>query len=209
MPPLTGLYVIAELSGAVGERIRRINVEFDPRLARLQVAPHVTIVGSSGMGPIRPDVPLDELRERLAPIAAATAPMMLRFGAPMRFMQSTVVVLPLSPHGPLRALHEAIKASGLPYARPRFTFSPHATLSLYRELTRETERRLMSIRIDDPVLVDRITLTETRDPMPPRPMLELPLGGGPIVVTAEGASGTGAGRPPSLAPPGGPPPTSP
>jgi 2'-5' RNA ligase len=185
MPPLTGLYVIAELSGAVGERIRRINVEFDPRLARLQVAPHVTIVGSSGMGPIRPDVPLDELRERLAPIAAATPPMTLQFGPP------TVVVLPLSPHGPLRALHEAIKASGLPYARPRFTFSPHATLSLYRELTRETERRLMSIRIDEPVVVDRITLTETRDPMPPRPMLELPLGGGPIVVVADGASGAG------------------
>src|SRR5687767_13303890 len=125
MPPLTGLYVNADLTGAVGERIRRLQLEFDPKLART-LTPHITIVGSSGMGPIRPDVPVAELRERLAPIAAATAPMTLRFDAPMRFMQTTVVVLPLSPHGPLRALHEAIKSSGLPYEWPRFAFSPHA-----------------------------------------------------------------------------------
>src|SRR5215207_10196674 len=138
MPPLTGLYVIAELTGPVGEQIRRVQLAFDTRLAR-QLVPHVPIAGSSGMGPIRPDVPVEELRARLEPIAAATPPMTLRFEPPMRFMQSTVVVLPLSPHGPLRALHEAIKASGLPYERPRFTFSPHATLSLYRELTPDVE----------------------------------------------------------------------
>jgi 2'-5' RNA ligase len=198
MPPLTGLYVIAELTGTVGEQIRRVQLEFDTRLAR-QLIPHITIVGSSGMGPIRPDVPVEELRERLAPIAAATPPMLLRFEPPMRFMQTTVVVLPLSPHGPLRALHEAIKASGLPYARPRFTFSPHATLSLYRELTPAIERKLLAVRIDDPVRIDRITVTETRDPLPPRNLLELPLGtveeGASFVVRGE------AGR-------GGPPPTS-
>src|SRR5215208_4206349 len=116
MAPLTGIYIVAELTGSVGALIREIQLEVDPELARF-LAPHVTIAGSSGMGPIRPDVPLSELRARLAPVAASIAPMTLQFERPMRFMQTTVVVLPLSPNGPLRALHEAIKASGLPYAR--------------------------------------------------------------------------------------------
>ena len=176
MPPLTGLYVIIELTGSLGERIHAIQREVDPKLANA-MTPHVTIVGSSGMGPIRPDVSLAELRARLEPVAARIAPMTLYFDPPMRYMQTTVVVLPLSPHGPLRALHEAIKTSGLPFAAPRFAFSPHATLSLYRELTPAVERRLLSLRFDDPVVVDRFAVTETRDPMPPRKLLELPLRG--------------------------------
>ena len=197
MPPLTGLYIVADLQGPVAEKIHAIQHEFDPKLARF-LTPHVTIAGSSGMGPIRPDVPVAELRARLAPVAASMAPMTLRFERPMRFMQTTVVVLPLSPHGPLRALHEAIKASGLPYERPRFSFSPHATLSLYRELTPVTERRLLALRIDDPVVIDRFAVTETRDPNPPRTLLELVLRGG-------GGSGSGTA---AAAVAGGPPPSS-
>jgi 2'-5' RNA ligase len=195
MPPLTGLYVVAELHGAVGERIRAVQLAHDPKLAKW-LLPHITIAGSSGMGPIPPDVPRAELEARLGPVAAAFAPMMLRFERPMRFMQSTVVVLPLSPNGPLRALHEAIKTSGLPYAQPRFAFSPHATLSLYRELTPATERTLLAVRIDEPFVLDRIIVTETRDPYPPRTLLELPLTG----------TGTGAGPAGSaaVATPGGP-----
>jgi 2'-5' RNA ligase len=178
MPPLTGLYVVVELQGSVAERIRKVQLEFDPKLARF-LAPHITIAGSSGMGPIRADVSMAELRARLEPVAAAIPPMVLHFERPMRFMQTTVVVLPLSPHGPLRALHEAIKASGLPYERPRFAFSPHATLSLYRELTPATERKLLAVRIDEPVVIDRFLVTETRDPSPPRTLLELELRGVP------------------------------
>src|SRR5215217_4255018 len=64
MPPLTGIYIVAELHGSVAERIHQIQLEHDPKLARL-LSPHVTIAGSSGMGPIRPDVPVAELRSRL------------------------------------------------------------------------------------------------------------------------------------------------
>lgn len=176
MPPLTGLYVVAPLVGPVAERIREVQREFDPKLAAW-LPPHVTIAGSSGMGPIRPGPSAAELRQRLAAAAAETAPMWLRFQRPMRFMQTTVVVLPLDPNGPLRALHERIKASGLAYAQPRFTFSPHATLSFYREITPQAERRLLALRFDEPVLVDRIEVTETRDPFPPKVLVELPLVG--------------------------------
>ena len=93
----------------------------------------------------------EELRAALEPVAAATPPFTVRSEPPMRFMQSTVVVMPIDPNGPIRALHERIKSSGLRYEQPRFTFTPHCTLSFYPELARERLRELLRVRIDEPV----------------------------------------------------------
>lgn len=166
---------MAELGGEAGRQIRKINERYDPRLARYK-APHVTITGSSGVGPILPHVTKHELEEKLVPITSSTEPMSLRLGVPMRFMQSEIVVLPLDPHGPLRVFHDRIATSGLPFLPARFTFSPHCTLSLYPTLTRDTERELMSVRIAEDVRIDRITVYQTLDPQPSRRILDLPLG---------------------------------
>jgi len=174
---LSGIFIIAELGGAAGEQIKAINERFDQRLARYK-APHVTITGSSGVGPIPGSVTTDELWEKLAPIASSTAPMTLRFGPPVRFMQTEIVVLPLEPHGPLRALHDRLATSGLMFGRARFTFSPHCTLSLYPTLTPQTARELLAIRVMDPVVIDRIHLFQALDPQPSSKLLELPLTGG-------------------------------
>ena len=169
-----GIFIIAELRGEAGRQIRELNERYDPRLARYK-APHVTITGSSGVGPIPADVTRSELWGKLAPITSSTQPMSLRFGPPMRFMQSEIIVLPLDAHGPLRVFHDRIATSGLPFLGARFTFSPHCTLSLYPTLTRETERELLSVRIRDDVQIDRITVYQTLDPQPSKKLLELPL----------------------------------
>jgi hypothetical protein len=95
----------------------------------------------------------------------------------MRFMQTEIVVLPLSPHGPLRALHEAIKTSGLRFGPVRFAFSPHATLSFYPTLTPAARRELMAVRVREPAIVERIEFSLTNDPQPTQSLLTLPLGG--------------------------------
>jgi hypothetical protein len=169
-----GIFIIAEIGGQAGERVREINERYDPRLARYK-APHVTITGSSGVGPIPPHVKKDELGEKLTPITSTTAPLTLRFGPPMRFMQSDIVVLPLDPHGPLRVFHDRIATCGLPFLAARFTFSPHCTLSLYPTLTKESERELLAVRINEPVLIDRITVYQTLDPQPSKLLLDLRL----------------------------------
>lgn len=174
-----GIVVVFELAGAIGERIHEIQLRHDPRMAS-ELPPHVTIVGSSGMGPISPAVPTATLREVLAPIAAASPPIETHFGAPIRFMQTDIVVLPLDPHGPLRALHERIKTSGLPYEPPRFAFTPHCTLNFYPELTRERRRDLLAVRVPEPVTLDRIlcyrTVTLTRTEL----LFDLDLGPRPV-----------------------------
>ena len=170
-----GLFIIAEIGGTAGKVIREINEKYDIRLARYK-PPHVTIAGSSGAGPLPSSVTKSELWDKLAPITSTAQPLTLSLGNPIRFMQSDIVVLPLDPHGPLRILHDRIVTSGLPFQRARFTFSPHCTLSLYPSLTAETERELMSIRVREPVLIDRIVVYQTLDPQPSRKLLELPLG---------------------------------
>lgn len=172
----SGIFILAPIHGPAGERIAEVQAEFDPKLARLG-PPHVTLAGSSGMGPIMARTPVDELRAHLAPIAERTPPIEVRFGAPTRFMQTEIIVLPLDPHGPLRALHEAIKTSGLRATAPRFYFTPHVTLSLYREQSREATRALLAMRFEEPAVIDTIECHLTKDTGESRRLVSLSLDG--------------------------------
>jgi hypothetical protein len=92
-------------------------------------------------------------------------------------MQTQIVVLPLDPHGPLRTLHERIKTSGLRAARPRFYFTPHVTLNLYRELPPELLISLLAERFDEPVTIDTLEAHLTRDTGESRSLASWKLGG--------------------------------
>ena len=173
----SGIFVFAPIGGDVGTRIAAVARQYDPRLAALDQAPHVTVAGSSGMGPISPDTTAEELAAAIGPIAASTLPITLRFGRPTRFMQTQIVVLPLDPHGPLRTLHERIKTSGLRAARPRFYFTPHVTLNLYRELPPEVLIALLAERFDAPVTIDTLEAHLTRDTGESRSLASWKLGG--------------------------------
>ena len=158
----SGIFIIAPIIGPVGDRIAALQDEHDPRILKLG-RPHVTLIGSSGAGPVAPNTTNEELETHIGPIAAETAPITLRFGRPTRFMQTQIVVLPLDPHGPLRTLHERMKTSGLRTAAPRFFFTPHVTLSLYRELPPEVLKTLLRQQFDEPIVIDRIEAHLTRD----------------------------------------------
>jgi 2'-5' RNA ligase len=143
--------------------------------------PHITIIGSSGAGPIAPTTPTAQLSAALSDIAATTPPLTLELGRPVRFMQTEIIVLPLRPHGPLRELHERITRSGLTYAPPRFAFTPHITLSFYRELSNDERRALLSMRIDEPAVVTSLECSLSNEPQPARLLLRVPLLGQGII----------------------------
>jgi 2'-5' RNA ligase len=172
----TGIYVIAPIQTSLAERIRQVQVQFDPKLAR-QLPPHITLIGSSGAGPIAPTTTVRDLTAALGPIAASTPPLTLELGAPVRFMQTEIIVLPLRPYGPLRELHERIARSGLTYSPPRFAFTPHITLSFYRQLSPEERRAVLAFRAHEPVEVTQIECSLSNDPQPARHLLTLPLTG--------------------------------
>jgi hypothetical protein len=163
VPGANGTFLLAELGGEAGAEIRAVQQRFDVKLAR-ESPPHVTIAGSSGVGVIPPDVPRARVLAALAPVGAGTAPLVLPFGPPERFPGTNIVVLPLDPHGPVRALHDRIAACGLPFARAKFTFTPHATLSFYPTLAPAALRELLAVRVRAPAVIDRLVVSHTRSP---------------------------------------------
>jgi 2'-5' RNA ligase len=171
-----GIIVMSELRGPLVERVLELQRRFDPRMAA-ELPPHVTIAGSSGMGPILPSVTDAEVRSALASVAAATARIPVMLQPPMQFMQSNVVVMQIDPNGPIRALHERIKSSGLSHEAARFTFTPHLTLSFYPELTRDRLRELRAFRVDEPIVIDSIQAYRAIDITRTLKIADLPLTG--------------------------------
>jgi hypothetical protein len=169
---------VANVVGALAKRIEKIQRAHDPRLIALW-PPHITLIGSSGAGPIVASTSAAELRGMLEPVTTRTPVLELKFGAPYRFPDRDIVVLPLDPHGPLRDLHERLKTSGVRTHSARYPFTPHCTLTMYPPLTRERERRLTALRFDDVLVIDRLHVLLTRSPQPAVPLLDLPLGGAP------------------------------
>lgn len=176
MPTLTGIFVLGELTGPVADELQAITERADPKLARLR-RPHITLAGSSGLGPIAADTPIALLRERLTPVAEETAPLVFNLGPVERFPGTEIVVLPIAPRGPIRALHDRIASTGLHFARPRFAFSPHVTLNLYRTLTPKSLRTLMGVCVTESVTLHRLHVYLTNEPTPARLLLDMPLTG--------------------------------
>ena len=174
--PQSGIFILVRLQGELAEKVHAIQERYDPRMANF-AGPHFTLIGSSGVGPIAADTPVERLHEVLDPIARATAPLSLCFQRPVRFMQTNTFALPLDPHGPLRELHDRIRRSGLSFAPSRHAFTPHVTLSHYRTPTEEEARELLSVRIDEPFIVAHLAVSLTEEPKKPRELFQLELTG--------------------------------
>ena len=174
---MNGIFITMELEGELGERIHALQEEFDPKMARY-LPPHVTLIGSSGAGPIYADTPIAELKAKILPVAAATPPITLKFGPPHRFVQREIVTLPLDPHGPLRALHERLKTSGLSFMPSKYPFTPHCTLNLYPTLTPERLRKMLAVRITDPFTLHTLRVYHTNEPQKPVLLFDAPLSPG-------------------------------
>lgn len=176
MPTPAGIFVLGELTGAVADEIHALALRHDPKHAQLR-RPHVTLAGSSGLGPIAERTTAAELRSALEPVARVTPPLTLELGTPERFPGTEIVVLPIAPRGAIRELHDRIARSGLHFARPRFAFTPHVTLNLYRTLTPVRLRELLAFRASGPAVLERLQCWYTSEPQPARLLVELPLGG--------------------------------
>jgi 2'-5' RNA ligase len=173
---VNGIFIIAEVDGAIGDRLHALQLRFDPKLAN-ESPPHVTVLGSSGAGPIAPGTSVAALHAAIDPIAASTSPLTLKFGPPMRFLQREIVVLPLDPHGVIRTLHERLKASGLSFGPARYPFTPHCTLSFYPTITPASLKPMFAVRETASWVLHTIRVYHTRDPQPPKLLFDAPLTG--------------------------------
>lgn len=171
-----GIYIVADLFGVEADRIAALIREIDPRYANL-FRPHVTLAGSSGVGALPLGTPVAELREALERVGAAVAPLDFVFGTPERFPATNIIVLPLPVHGPMRWLHDRIATCGLPFGAPKFAFTPHCTVHLFRTMQDQTWQRARRFRVKAPIRVDRLQAYATREPQRPTLLCEIELQG--------------------------------
>ncbi len=171
-----GIFILAPVGGEAGEQIATLQRRYDPKFASMS-APHITLAGSSGVGPVAAGTDEQELRRALEPVARLTPPLELIFGPPTRFMQTNIISVHLDPNGPIRELFDRIRASGLIFGPVRFAFTPHATISYFPTLDRDRQRALLAERITARAVIDRLELSMTNDPQPPRRILEIMLEG--------------------------------
>lgn len=173
---MNGIFITAELEGELATRIHAWQMEFDPKMARA-LPPHITLTGSSGVGPVPADTPVATLKAAILPLVATTAPVTVRFGPPERFVGRNIVSLRMDPHGPLRALHEKIARCGLPFLPARYPFTPHCTLNLYPELTATKLRKMMALRVPEDFTIRLLRVYHTQEPQPPVLLFDAPLTG--------------------------------
>ena len=134
----------ARSAAPVGERIAAVQAEYDPRLARLG-PPHVTLAGSSGMGPDRAATPRRTSSRAPRPDRRAhgadRAPLRARRRGSCRRRSSCSRSIRTARCA--RCTSASRRAASARRA-PRFFFTPHVTLSLYREQPREAMRALLA-----------------------------------------------------------------
>lgn len=169
-----GIFIVADLFGAEADRIAALQRELDPKFAAI-FRPHVTLAGSSGVGPLPAGTPASEIEQALQRVGARISPLDFPFGAPERFPATNIIVLPLPVHGPVRWLHDAIATCGLPFAAPKFAFTPHCTVHFFRTMTDATWQRARRFRVRAPIRVERLQAYLARDPQPPRLLCDVPL----------------------------------
>ncbi len=171
-----GIFIVADLHGEEADRIAALQRELDPKFANL-FRPHVTLTGSSGAGVLPLDTPNAVLEAALSRVGEAVAPLDFVFGAPERFPATNIIMLPLPVHGPVRWLHDRIATCGLPFAAPKFAFTPHCTVHFFRTMTDAAWQRARRFRVRGPIRVDRIQAYATREPQPATQLCEIVLRG--------------------------------
>lgn len=171
-----GIYIVADLFGPEADRIAALQQKLDPKFANL-FRPHVTLAGSSGAGLLPLNTSLAQLSAALNTVGDAIAPLDFVFSAPERFPATNIIMLPLPVHGPVRWLHDKVATCGLPFAAPKFAFTPHCTVHFFRTMTDEAWRRAQRFRVRAPIRVNRIQAYATREPQPAVLLTEITLRG--------------------------------
>ena len=103
-----GSFVLVPVLGEAREQLDAMRRAADPKLAAAN-SPHLSLIGSSGAGPILSDHSPEHVRACLDAAVRDLPPFTIAAGMPTRFPGTDIVSFELDPHGLLRALHERVK----------------------------------------------------------------------------------------------------
>lgn len=150
-------YACLDVPPQVGDRVMTIRrAQQDPHGEALP--PEITVAGSSGVGEFEADQDPADAFAVLDAIAAATAPIVARFGPVLRFPDTDIFVFTLQDEAPFRALHGRIAASGIRFRPSPFPFTPHCTLRGRSPVTNAESAALLALRLADSFILDTLSI---------------------------------------------------
>jgi len=140
-------YIVLELPEPISSTIHSIRAELGDDF-QASMPNEITIVGSSGVGPVAQDQDPDEFFKAINEIAASTPPITVSFDKVHRFPGTDIVVMKLLDDSLIRSLHQRFVESGIKFQDTDFAYEPHCTLRSKSPLTDHEMEKLSKLKIE-------------------------------------------------------------
>lgn len=126
-------FIVAEIPEPVRSEIQSIRDFFATPTATLPV--EITLLGSSGIGPIQAGVPVKVIEEQIERLCSTVSPWKVSFSEIRVFPNTSIAYLAPSDRSGFDFLHNLCRESKLPAYPSRFPYNPHCTLRAGEALT--------------------------------------------------------------------------
>ncbi len=140
-------YIVLELPESTASAIHKIRTEQGDDF-QASMPTEITVVGSSGVGPIAQDQDPDEFFKIIDEIAASTPPITVSFDKAHRFPGTDIVVMKLQNDTLIRSLHQRFIESGIKFQNTDFEYVPHCTLRSKSPLNDQEMEELSKLKIE-------------------------------------------------------------
>ena len=158
---LADTYLVLDVPEPFASAVISLRQQFqDPFRAKLPA--EVTIIGSSGVGAIAPEQPIDHLLDTVRQVARVTAPIPAHFAAAHRFPSSDVFVFPVQHQGALSALHAQLAGAGLHTRLSQWPFFPHCTLRSKSPIDDATAHDLLRQELPGAFVLESLSVYTTQ-----------------------------------------------
>jgi hypothetical protein len=119
-------YIVVEIPEPVRSAVQSLRNSLGTSIARLPV--EITIAGSSGVGPIRPDADSSLVERNLFRVLSQCRAFATRFSAIRCFPNTSIYYLEPADRASFDQLHQAVCTSGIPFSKSPWPYNPHCTL---------------------------------------------------------------------------------
>ncbi len=134
-------FIVVEIPEPVRSGVQSLRNSLGTRIAKLPV--EITIAGSSGVGPIPRGADLSLVERDLVRVLSPFRAFSSSFSAIRFFPNTSTFYLEPVDRSPFDQLHQAIRASGIPFSESRWPYTPHCTLRMGEPFSAEAAADLL------------------------------------------------------------------
>jgi 2'-5' RNA ligase len=138
----TNIYICCNISGAAADSIQNIRNKYDQFTCKLPV--EITVIGSSGIGPISKDEPDNKIKNEFRAAMSGMNAFNFIFQEIDYFPNTPIFYLKPNNREYFDELHNNFKKMNLKFMNNKFPYNPHCTLSCNPNLSKEQQRSLQN-----------------------------------------------------------------